>query len=162
MISGRSCAIQNTVSHYSPVIITPFVDQIHHAGVQKKRLPPLEPPHTRKFSARQCAGLHNWAPFFVNLRRRDRDHDVSILIVPRRRFALFSGRRREEIGAQDEVPTRSSPEGAKQIAHASQLPMWSLASFTSIANYSRVGTHTTVIMAAGACGGSPAPFTTTF
>jgi hypothetical protein len=36
MISGRSCAIQNTVSHYSPVIIAPFVDQIHRAGVQKK------------------------------------------------------------------------------------------------------------------------------
>jgi hypothetical protein len=41
-------------------------------------------------------------------------------------------------------------------------PPTELASFTSIANYSRVGTHTTVIMAAGACGGSPAPFTTTF
>jgi hypothetical protein len=39
-------------------------------------------------------------------RTRDRDHDV----------------------AQDEVPTRSSPEGAKQIAHASQLPIWSAGS----------------------------------
>jgi hypothetical protein len=36
MISGRNCAIQNTVSHYSPVIIAPFVDKFIAPASRKK------------------------------------------------------------------------------------------------------------------------------
>jgi hypothetical protein len=41
MISGRSCAIQNTVSHYSPVIIAPFVDQFIVPASRKKMVAAL-------------------------------------------------------------------------------------------------------------------------
>jgi hypothetical protein len=41
MISGRSCAIQNTVSHYSPVIIAPFVDKFIAPASRKKMVAAL-------------------------------------------------------------------------------------------------------------------------
>jgi hypothetical protein len=40
---GRSCAIQNTVSHYSPVIIAPFVDKFIAPASRKKWLPSCAP-----------------------------------------------------------------------------------------------------------------------
>jgi hypothetical protein len=48
MISGRSCAIQNTVSHYSPVIIAPFVDKFIAPASRKKMVAALCAEDLRK------------------------------------------------------------------------------------------------------------------
>ena len=61
MISGRSCAIQNTVNHYSPVIIAPFVDKFIAPASRKKMVVALcaEPksflPTSTRYSQKSTA-----------------------------------------------------------------------------------------------------------
>jgi hypothetical protein len=65
MISGRSCAIQNTVNHYSPVIIAPFVDKFIAPASRKKMVAALcasiAALRARGFKARRLQdGLPEW------------------------------------------------------------------------------------------------------
>src|ERR1700737_1212584 len=113
MISGRSCAIQNTVSHYSPVIIAPFVDKFIAPASRKNGL--FAAVHESGFGRYCCKSPKLPGANFLAVKKSDRRTpiDVASITLPRSP-SLSSG---------NEVPhifTRKSRVQPKEILITSE------------------------------------------
>src|ERR1700686_3151885 len=109
MISGRSCAIQNTVSHYSPVIIAPFVDKFIAPASRKNGL--FAAVHESGFGRYCCKSPKLPGANFLAVKKSDRRTpiDVASITLPRSPSSISSG---------NEVPhlsTRKSRVQPKEI-----------------------------------------------